>query len=85
MADQPATDKPTQAEVEQHPDALTGRALLEEQLKRFSPDEVAAFREAVRRCFASAVDITESTTWYLMKEADGHPAIESSSITRRDR
>ena len=45
---------PTEVEVEQHPDALAGRALLEERLKRLSPEDVRAFREAVRRCYASA-------------------------------
>jgi len=47
---------PTEAEVEQHPDAIAGRALLEERLNYRRPDEVEAFREAVRRCYASHQD-----------------------------
>lgn len=48
------TDTPTEADVEEHPDAVAGRALLEERLERFSAEDVQAFRETVSRCFASA-------------------------------
>ena len=44
---------PTEAEVEQHPDAITARALLEERLARLTSDQRVAFHEAVRRCYAS--------------------------------
>lgn len=54
---EPTTDQLTESEVEQHPDAIAGRALLEDCLKRYSPEEVLAFRKAVRRCFAAAADM----------------------------
>lgn len=56
---EPANVHLTEAEVEKHPDAIAGRALLEDCLKRYSPEEVLAFREAVRRCFAAALDKAE--------------------------
>lgn len=45
---------PTEAEVEGHPDAVAGLALLRRRLARYGDAEVAAFWEAVRRCYASA-------------------------------
>lgn len=55
----PTTDQLTESEFEQHPDAIAGRDLLEDCLKRYSPDEVLAFRKAVRRCFAAATDMAQ--------------------------
>ena len=45
---------PTEAEFEATPDAVGGRALLEARLKRLTPAQLEAFREAVRRCYAGA-------------------------------
>ncbi|GEO98720.1 hypothetical protein GCM10007887_02860 [Methylobacterium haplocladii] len=45
---------PTEAEFEANPDAAGGRALLEARLRRLTPAQVEAFREAVRRCYAGA-------------------------------
>lgn len=47
---------PTEAEFEATPDATDGRALLEARLKRLSPIELDAFREAVRRCYAGGLN-----------------------------
>ncbi|WP_430910185.1 hypothetical protein [Methylobacterium sp. sgz302541] len=44
----------TEAQVEREPDAVAGRALLEERLSRYGEAEVAAFWAAVRRCYAGA-------------------------------
>lgn len=45
---------PTEAEFERTPDAVAGRALLEERLLRLTSEELKAFWEAVQRCYASA-------------------------------
>jgi hypothetical protein len=44
---------PTEAEVEQHPDTIAARALLEERLQRLTSAQRLAFDEAVRRCYGS--------------------------------
>ena len=43
----------TEDEAERHPDAIAGRVLLEARLRRLTPIERAAFKKAVRLCFAS--------------------------------
>ncbi|RYE92157.1 MAG: hypothetical protein EOO77_47175 [Oxalobacteraceae bacterium] len=45
--------KMTEAQAAQHPDAIAGKAVLEARLERLSPAERAAFRRAIRLCFAS--------------------------------
>ena len=45
---------PSEAEAERLPDAVAGRALLEERLKRLTPTERDAFLEAAKRCYASS-------------------------------
>lgn len=44
---------PTEIEFESDPDAVAGRVMLEAALKRLAPAELAAFWEAVNRCYAS--------------------------------
>lgn len=74
---EPAKNHLTEAEVEQHPDAIAGRALLEDCLKRYSPEEVLAFREAVRRCFASSVGQGRIPSLISkVKEAERHPTVK---------
>jgi len=41
----------TEAEAERTPDAIAGRALLEERLTRLTPEQLDAFRAAVARCY----------------------------------
>ncbi|WP_342149957.1 hypothetical protein [Methylorubrum sp. SB2] len=48
-----ASAHPTEAEFEQDPAAIAGRALLEERLARLTPDQLSAFWEAVGRCFGA--------------------------------
>ena len=47
---------PTEAEFERTPDAIAGRSLIEERLKRLAATELQAFWEAVGRCYASAAE-----------------------------
>lgn len=42
---------PTEAEVGATPDAVAGRALVEARVALCTPEEQAAFWEAVGRCF----------------------------------
>lgn len=46
-----APGKPTEAEVGATPDAVAGRALVEARVALCTPEEQAAFWEAVGRCF----------------------------------
>lgn len=43
----------TESEFERDPAAVAGRSLLEERLARLTPEQLAAFREAVGRCFGA--------------------------------
>ena len=43
--------QPTEAEVGATPDAVAGRALVEARVALCTPEEQAAFWEAVGRCF----------------------------------
>lgn len=45
---------PTEAEFEETDEAVAGRALLEAGLAKVGETEQQAFRDAVRRCYASA-------------------------------
>lgn len=51
---------PTEAEFENDPDAVAGRALVEERLLRLTSEDLQAFWEAVQRCYASAADEAEA-------------------------
>ena len=51
---------PTEAEFERTPDALAGRSLIEERLKRLAASERKTFWEAVGRCYASAAEDEEA-------------------------
>ena len=42
---------PTEAEVEQHLDAVAGRALLVQRLERLTPEQRSAFYEVIGRRF----------------------------------
>ena len=53
---QRAPPHPTEEEAARDPAALAGRAQLEARLKHLTPDQLDAFREAVRRCYASPGD-----------------------------
>ncbi|MEA1833149.1 hypothetical protein U8607_13765 [Methylobacterium durans] len=66
-------EPPSEAEAARHPDAIAGQALLEERLRRLSPDDRTAFEEAVRRCFASAAP----------EEAEGRTAQERPGAAGR--
>ncbi len=44
-------NQPSEAEVASTPDALAGRALVEARVALCTPEEQAAFWEAVGRCF----------------------------------
>lgn len=46
-----APERPTEAEVGATPDALAGRAMVEARVALCTPEEQAAFWEAVGRCF----------------------------------
>ena len=50
----PAPLRPTEEAAARDPAALAGREWLEARLARLTPDEIRAFRAALRRCFASA-------------------------------
>lgn len=43
----------TEAEFERDPAAVAGRFMLDERLARLTPDQRAAFWEAVGRCFGA--------------------------------
>lgn len=49
-----APHRPTEEEAVRDPAALAGRTLLEARLARLTPGQLHAFREAVRRCYASS-------------------------------
>jgi hypothetical protein len=52
-----------EAEAEQLPDAVAGRALLKHRIQQRSPKDVRAFFQAARLCYASAKkDETESAS-----------------------